>query len=299
MRILITGGAGFIGSPLVASLAKNRSDTISVLDGFVHGFPKKFPTKKNINSPLAGNVRSLSHLASALHKFTPDVIVHMAAHITRPEALGDFKECAEVNYVGTANLLKACMDLKEKPGKLIFVSSLAATATSGSHFGIAKRASEELLESLCGEMDISYTSMRFSEVYGISPSPTSDSEVHFLIDNMLLGRNVVVYGPNEHRDYMHVSDAVRAIELVILSDEQVPMVEIGTGEPVVTKDLVKKLRNLTKHSGKVRLLDDPRINIVSYFADTEPDKERFGFVCEKNFDEGLKELVAKRKKELK
>ena len=299
MRILVTGGAGFIGNPLVTSLAKDRNNTISVLDGYVHGFPKKFPTKKNIESPLAGNIRSLSHVASALQKFTPDVIVHMAAHITRPESVGNFRECAEVNYLGTVNLLKACMDSTEKPKKIVFTSSLAAVNTPGSHFGIAKRASEQLLESLCEEMGISYTTIRLSEVYGVSASPTSDSEVHFLIDNMLVGRNIVVYGPNEHRDYMHVSDAVRAIELGVRSDEQVPMVEIGTGEPVVTKNLVKKLHKLTKYSGKVRLTDDPRINIVSYVADTSLAKEKLGFVCEKNFDEGLKELVSKRKKELK
>ena len=299
MKILVTGGAGFIGNPLVTSLAKDRKDTIAVLDGYVHGFPKKFPTKKNIASPLSGNIRNLSHLTSALQKFAPDVIVHMAAHITRPEALGDFIECAEVNYLGTANLLRACKDSKERPKKIVFTSSLAAVVTPGSHFGITKYAAEQLLESLCKEMGISYTTMRLSEVYGVSASPTSDSEIHFLVDNMLLGRNVVVYGPNEFRDYMHVSDAARAIELVVRSDEQVPMVEVGTGEPVVTKDLVEKLQKLTKHAGKVKLLDDPRINIVSYSADISLAKEKFGFVCEKNFDEGLKELVSKRKKELK
>jgi dTDP-glucose 4,6-dehydratase len=299
MRILVTGGAGFIGNPLVASLAKDRNNTISVLDGYVNGFPKKFPTKKNIESPLAGNIRSLSHVASALQKFAPDTIIHMAAHTTRPEAVGNFRECAEVNYVGAVNLLKACMDSKERPKKIIFTSSLAAVNTPGSHFGIAKRASEQLFESLCGEMGISYTTLRLSEVYGVSASPTSDSEVHFLIDNMLLNRNIVVYGPNKHRDYMHVSDAVRAIELVVRSGEQVPLLDVGTGEPVVTKDLVNKLCKLTKHVGKVRLTEDPRINIVSYVADTSLAKEKLGFVCEKNFDEGLKELVSKRKKELK
>ncbi len=299
MRILITGGAGFIGNPLVTSLAKDNKNTISVLDGYVHGFPKKFPTKKNIESPLSGNIRSLSHIASALQKFVPDVIIHMAAHITRPEVLGNFKECAEINYGGAANLLKACMDSKEKPKKLIFTSSLAAVNTPGSHFGITKQASEHLFASLCGEMGISYTTMRLSEVYGVSPSPTSDSEIHFLIDNMLLNRNIIVYGPNEHRDYMHVSDAVRAIELIVRSENQVPTLDIGTGEPVITKDLVKKLCKLTKHSGKVRLLDDSRINIISYLADTALAKESFGFICEKNFDAGLKELITKRKKELK
>jgi len=299
MRILVTGGAGFIGNPLVASLAKDRNNTISVLDGYVHGFPKKFPTKKNIESPLAGNIRSLSHVAGALQKFAPDTVIHMAAHITRPEAVGNFRECAEVNYLGAVNLLKACMDSKERPKKIVFTSSLAAVNTPGSHFGIAKRASEQLFESLCGEMGISYTTIRLSEVYGVSASPTSDSEVHFLVDNMLSGKNIVVYGQDEHRDYMHISDAVRGIESVVLSDEQVPVVDMGTGEPVVTKDLVKKLRKLTKHTGKVRLTVDPRINIVSYVADTALAKEKFGFVCEKNFDEGLKELVSKRKKELK
>ncbi len=299
MRILVTGGAGFIGNPLVTSLAKDRNNTISVLDGYVHGFPKKFPTKKNIESPLAGNIRSLSHIASVLQKFKPEVIVHLAAHITRPEVLGNFKQCAEVNYIGMANLLKACMDLKERPKKIIFTSSLAAVNTKGSHFGISKRAAEELLASLCKEMEISYTIVRLSEVYGVSNSPTSDSEIHFLTDNMIADRNIVVYGPNKHRDYLYVSDTVRALELIVRSDEQVPMVEIGTGEPVVTKDLVKKLRKLTKHTGKVKLLDSPYVNITSYTADTALAKEKFGFSYEKDFDEGLKELVSKRKRELK
>jgi nucleoside-diphosphate-sugar epimerase len=116
---------------------------------------------------------------------------------------------------------------------------------------------------------------------------------------MLLNRNVVVYGPNHYRDYMHVSDAVRAIETVSLSSEQVPMVEIGTGEPVITKDLIKKLSELIKHSGKIKLLDSSQINIVSYVADPTLAKEKFGFVCQKDFDVELEGLVRKRRKELR
>jgi nucleoside-diphosphate-sugar epimerase len=301
MKILVTGGAGFLGSALVTSLAKNKTNTVSIFDNYTHGFPKKFPSKKNIESPLSGNIRHLHSIIAALEKFKPDVVVHLAAFVTRPEVLGDFKTCAEVNYLGSANLMKACNDVSWRPKRVVFASSLAALTTPDSHFGISKRASERLLGSLCRHLDIDYVGLRFSEIFGVSDSPTSDSEIHFLIDNMLRGRNIAVYGEKQHRDYIHISDAVVALELAINNpnDRTYVNMDVGSGKPTVTVDLVKTLSSLVKYKGQIKFWKDPRINIGSFVADISTAEMLLGFRCEKDFNTGLKELVSRRRKELK
>lgn len=301
MKILVTGGAGFLGSALVSSLSKNKTNVVSIFDSYAHGFPKKFPKKKNIESPLSGNIRHLHSTMAALEKFKPDVVVHLAAFITRPEIIGDFRTCAEVNYLGSANLMKACSDVSYKPERVIFSSSLSAINTKGSHLGIVKLASEELLYSLCGHLGIDYVGLRFSEIFGVSDSPTSDSEIHFLVNNMLLDRNIAVYGKNKYRDYIHISDAVRAIELAIYSGNVKihSNMDIGSGKALITLDLVSKLQELINYKGQVKFLEDPQINIANYIAEVSPAATLLGFKCEKDFTLGLKEFINKRRKELR
>lgn len=301
MKILITGGAGFLGQELVASLAKVRSNQIYILDSFLHGskLSTQFPKRKNVHPAVVGNVRNYYDLFSMIDRDKPDVVIHLAAFITRPESVDNFRTCSEINYVGMANLLDACSAVQSKPSKIIFASSEAARDPQ-SHHGISKRGAEDLLHLIAPLMGIDAVSMRFSEIYGLSKSQSSNSMVNFLTDMMISGRDVALYNVNKERDMIHISDAVRACELVVNTEVKgLERIDIGTGEGVAIRDLVTAIKDATGFKGQLKFLEDPRIKVVDSVADTGPAKELLGFECTADFETELAALVKKRKRALK
>ncbi len=265
MRILITGGAGFLGTALVKSLAKNRKNEIQVFDSCIHGFPK-FP--KRLPGIIVGKIQNYYDISRTIERFVPEVIVHLAAFNTRPEAIGELRRCAEINYVGTANLLEACIMTKEKPKKLIFASSEAARDPV-FNFGISKRAAEDLIDSILPRTGMLPMTLRFSEIYGYSNPYSSTCLVNYLVDNMLMGNDIGVYGVNKTRDYIHISDAARAYELAINYDRPISKLDIGPGDGITGKELVDKIRKLTKFGGQLRLLGDEFYPVQDSVADPQ------------------------------
>ncbi|MBD3260542.1 MAG: NAD-dependent epimerase/dehydratase family protein [Candidatus Altiarchaeales archaeon] len=302
MRILITGGAGFLGNELVARLAKNRSNEIFILDSFLHGssMVRNLPKRKNVHNAVVGNVRNYYDIFRVIDRDKPDVVVHLAAHITRPESVDNFRACAETNYVGMANVLDACSVVKKKPSRIVFASCESAKKPV-SHYGISKRACEDLLHLIAPLMGIDPVSLRLSEIYGLSKSHTSTSMVNFLVDTMLLGQDIALFNVNKERDFVHVSDAARAFELAIKYEGEEPLgrVDIGTGEGVAIKDLANQIKTTTKYQGDLVFRDWDLVRVVSSVADPSRAKDLLDFECETSFQEELGKMVKKRRKALK
>lgn len=300
MKILVTGGAGFLGSQLVVSLAKNRSNEIVVFDNFTHGMSttKNLPKRKNVLPPVSGNIKNYYDIFRTLDRVRPDVVVHLAALVTRPETVDNFKGCAEANYVGTANLLESCVTIKERPSRIVFASCEAARDPV-SHYGISKRAAEDLLDTVCPLAGIELAILRFSEIYGFGKTYTSKCLINFLVDGMLLGKDLAIYNVNKVRDYVHVSDAVRACELAISTKHKSLTADIGTGEGMPIKDLVGKLKSACDYKGQLKFIESDLIKVQDSVANTKWTKTMLDFECEADFDECLKELVSKRKRALK
>lgn len=301
MKILIIGGGGFLGQELVAELAKTRGNQIYIFDSFLHGsgLSAKLPKRKNVHPAVVGNVRNYYDLFRVIDRDQPDVIVHLAAHITRPESVDNFRACAETNYVGMANLLDACSVVRVKPARIVFASTEAARNPL-SHHGISKRAAEDLLHLIAPLMGVDAVSMRFSEIYGLSKSYSSNSMVNFLTDMMLSGNDVALYNVMKERDMIHISDAVRACDLVVNTDRKgLGRIDIGTGVPMSVKDLVGAVKEATNFKGQLKFLEDPRIMVVDSTADPQRAKDLLGFECTANFEEELELMVKKRKRALK
>lgn len=302
MRLLITGGAGFLGSELVPVLAKNRGYEIQVMDFFARGFPKKSPKRKNLLPPISGNVANYYDILRTTERFRPQVVVHLAAFSSRPESFGDFRTCAQTNYVGTANVLQACLNARNRPQKLVFASTLAA-ADPVMHYGISKRAAEDLLLSVLPrfeEFDIGLSVLRFAEIYGNADPYSSTCLVNFLVDHALVGNDIGVYGVNSRKDFLHISDAVRACELAVKSEiKYPPVLDIGTGKGLVIKDVVQKIREATDFKGRLRFLDSEKVPVRDEVADPSLASEILGFTAEADFDKELVALVSKRRKAIR
>lgn len=301
MRIIVLGGGGFLGSALVDELAKEKSNTIQVVDIFTHGFPRNVKPRKNVEPWVSASITDARNVLRVMERFKPEVVFHLAAFNSRPESLNpQFKTCAEVNYLGTANVVHAVMSLNQRPKKLIFASTLAAQNPQ-MHFGISKRAAEDLILSILGRiagLGVEPSILRFAEIYGPSAVHTSTSMANFLVDQMLLGPDIGVYSPNEKIDCLHISDAVQACKILAGAEKAPHLLDIGSGQGISTRDLCMKIKDLTKYAGRFHFHDDPQVPVQSYIADTAPAQEALGFSAQTDLDQGLAELVKKRRKVL-
>ena len=300
MNILVIGGGGFLGSAYVEAISKIKGARVHIFDMYKHGFPDKLPRKKNILLPVVGNIRDYYSVARAIDSCKPEVVVHLAAFITRPENFGESRTCAEINYLGTANVIEACINITPSPRKIIFASCEAARNPQ-ANFGVSKFAAEELLRTLGTAAGVQVAVLRFAEIYGHSKkSHTSQSMINFLVDQMVQGADIGMFSVNKVKDHIHVSDAVRALVLASMdTDTDFCRVDIGTGIPISIKDVVNKVRKLTGYTGRLEFLDHPRSQVVDSVSDPAPARELWGFECEADLDLELVGFIKKRRKELK
>ena len=129
-----------------------------------------------------------------------------------------------------------------------------------------------------------------------SPPDIRNKEID-AVCKVLSKNDIAIYGVNRSRDYVHVSDAVRAFGWAI-QHKGLRYMDVSSGNPIVTKDLAAKIKELTKYTGELKFLESELVPVYNSTVKTKP-AELWGFTCEADFDTELKALIAKRKKDLK
>ncbi|MFQ5905673.1 MAG: NAD-dependent epimerase/dehydratase family protein, partial [bacterium] len=215
MKILVTGGAGFIGSHIVDRLVDDGHE-VWIMDDLSTG------KEENINSNAQFVKMDIadSRLLDALAPTEPEIVFHCAAQIDVRKSICDPIGDARSNIIGTISLLEACRAWKTR--KVIFSSSggtiygnVEEPATEDfpvlplSPYGIGKLASEHYLRCYFELHGVTYTVLRYSNVYGPRQDPTGEAGVVAIFArNMLSGDTPVLYGFGEMvRDYVYVGDA--------------------------------------------------------------------------------------------
>ncbi len=237
-RVLITGGAGFIGSTAADQFLAAGWD-VAVLDDLSTG--------KRGNVPAAArfypvDLRSEA-AAEAIRKEQPQVICHHAAQIDVRRSMSDPRHDADVNLGGLLNLLQAAVAAGSVE-HVVFASSGGATygdtevvPTPESHpqrpiscYGAAKAASEIYLEVYRANYGLRYTALRYANVYGPRQDPHGEAGVVAIFSGRLLdGRPCTIYGDGgQTRDYVFVGDVARA-NLLAAERRHLGPLNVGTG----------------------------------------------------------------------
>jgi UDP-glucose 4-epimerase len=301
VRILVTGGAGFIGSHVVdAYLAAGHE--VAILDNFSTG------QVGNVNPAAAVHrvdLRDQPEVEKTVAAFRPELVNHHAAQSEVPKSVADPAFDAQVNIVGALNLLKACADHGVR--KVIFSSTGGALYGEPdvvpadedhpvrplSPYGTSKFAFEQYLGTFRRTFGLDYTVLRYANVYGPRQDFYAEEGrvIAIFASRMLEGKPVTIDGTGEQsRDMIHVGDVATA-NLAALESGSAGTFHISTGIPVSINDLFRKLALLTDYRlepahGPARKGDVYRIAL-----DNRRAREHLGWEPRVSLEEGLSVTV--------
>ncbi len=262
-KILVTGGAGFIGSHIVDALI-SRGHRIVIVDNLSRG------KKENINQKAKFykiDIRD-KKLENVFKKEKPNFVCHHAAHIDLRESVRDPIFDAENNIIGSLNILQNCV--KHKVKKIIFASTGGALygeaktiptpesypAAPLSPYGVAKLSVEYYLHYYFKMFGLPYIALRYANVYGPRQNAHHEAGVIAIFtERMLREKQPTIFGDGRQtRDYVFVGDVVQANILAIKS-KKVGFYNVGTGIETSVNQLFKKLKKIT--GAKIEELHGP------------------------------------------
>ena len=249
-KILVTGGAGFIGSHLTDALVE-RGHEVAVLDSLISGKRENLSPKAKL---IHADVRS-DEASEAVEAFAPEVVFHQAAQMDVRRSVEDPAYDTDVNLVGLVRVVEAA----RKGGALrhvLFAGSGGAmygeqdtfpapedhAVRPESPYGLAKAVSEQYLDLFARMYGFKWTSLRYANVYGPRQDANGEAGVVAIFSGRLLDdKTLTIFGDGRQtRDYVYVGDVVKA-NLTALEQGLEGGFNVGTGQETDVNELAQKL----------------------------------------------------------
>lgn len=303
-KILVTGGAGYIGSVLTRQLLE-KGYHVRVLDSLMYGGE---PIIDMFNYPnfefVKGDVRNSSDVSKAMQGI--DCVAHLAAIVGDPACAQDAQLSKSTNVDGS----KLLYDTANKSGvsKFVFASTCSnygkmddpdkfvteeSTLAPVSLYAETKVAVEQYLLSQPKSNNCKPTCLRFSTVYGLSLRPRFDLTVNEFAKELALGRELVIFGEQFWRPYCHVYDLARSVVSVIEASEEIVAFDVfnvgDTSENYQKKMIVDEVLKIIP-DGKIKYVsknEDPRDYRVAF----DKIKNKLGFELMFKVPDGIKQIV--------
>jgi UDP-glucose 4-epimerase len=297
MKILVTGGAGFVGSRVVEYLLRD-GHTVTVFDNLSTGFAHAVPDGASL---VEGDLRDASAVSDAVEGH--DAVIHLAAQALVPESVSDPQKAFDINLVGGFNLIEA---MRKHGITRIVHSSTAAVYGNPEQvpireddrklpinpYGSTKLAFEALLHSYHAAYGFNVTMFRYFNPYG--PTEHHEPETHAIpnfIRAALDGTPVPLYWKGEPiRDFFFVDDIARA-HVMGLSRDGYNVYNLGSGDGVRVGDVVETIFSITGSRAEIADLGERPGDPMQLFADTSRANNELGWKPEVSIEEGLRLTV--------
>jgi UDP-glucose 4-epimerase len=304
-RVLVTGGAGFIGSHLVDRLIKEDHEVV-VLDNFFNGNIENI--KQHLDSGelslVKGDVRDSGDVEEAMRNV--DAVFHLAAIISVPLSIKKPSLVNEVNVGGTLTLLEACS--KADVERFVYASSCAVYGEAQhlpinedhpvnpiSPYAVSKLAAEYYCQVFCESYGLKTLCLRYFNVYGPRQIKGPYSGVIMrLINRLKRGKPPIIYGDGKQtRDFVHVRDVVRASVLALSGPRDIGgIVNVGSGTSTTINKLADLLIRLSGKSDLKPICAAPRAgDIKKSCADITKAKRVLGYEPSVTLEDGLRNLM--------
>ncbi|GAA3566935.1 dTDP-glucose 4,6-dehydratase [Nonomuraea rosea] len=307
MRLLVTGGAGFIGScftrnVLAETYPGTEGDTVTVLDKLTYAacldnLPMGHPDLTFVK----GDVCDGRLLAEVLPGH--DAVVHFAAESHVDRSLMSGADFAMTNVVGTQTLLESCRRAGVERVVHVSTDEVYGSISEGSWtealplepnspYAASKAASDLIARAYWRSHDLSVSVTRCCNNYG--PYQFAEKLIPLFVTNLLRGRTVPLYGDGHHvREWLHVEDHCRAIHQVLTSGGAGEIYNIGGGATLTNLELTGRLLELCGAGwDSVRNVPDRKAHDERYSLDSSKIERTLGFAPAVPFDVGLAETVA-------
>ena len=297
MRVLITGGAGFIGSHVVEYF-QNKAD-IRVLDNLRTGYLKNI--KRFDCEFIQGDIRDREIVKRAVKDV--DYIFHFAALISVPESMDNPVECVDINNKGLLIILEEAANAGVK--KLCFSSSSAIYGDSPespkteemipnpkSPYAISKLDGEYYCNIFTETGKLQTACMRYFNVFGPRQDPKSAyaAAIPIFTDKAVKGETLTIYGDGEQtRDFVYVKDIV-ASNVFLAKSNFTGVYNVGYGQKITINDLVKKIFKTTDSNSQVDYLTE-RAGDVKHSMASIDKLLSTGYKHSNDFDKGLEETI--------
>jgi len=250
-NVLVTGGAGFVGSSLVRRLL-DQDYSVTVIDNLLRGSRENLPTDDRLTF-VEGDIRSGSDLAAAM-AFKPNFVVHLAAQHFIPYCNEHPGDTIHVNVYGTQKLLNAVAD-SNCVDKLVFASTAAVYAPSDlphtenevmapiDIYGLSKKIGEELVDFCHRQTGQSALNARLFNVVG--PRETNPHLIPDIFDQLPTTESLKLGNLVPKRDYIFTDDVADGIIALLRSDVKSGNINIGSGKSYSAGDLVELIGEIT------------------------------------------------------
>lgn len=298
MKMLITGGAGFVGSHLCDKYVKDGHVVVCIDNGDRSNIGHLLNTNNHFTLYRAGDITDKSYVNNLIGFGGYDVVIHLAAQIRVDRAIKDPVSTWRVNVDGTFNLLEASRINNVK--KFLFASSSEVYGSaqyipineshplgSTSIYGASKIAGDRLCNAYAETYGMDIGILRPFNIYG--PRQTAGVAAIF-IDKVLKGEIPVIQGDgSQSRDYIYIDDIVSAYDCMLKAHHP-GTVNFGTGTETTVKNLAESIINMCKKDIKPEYRDAPANTTMSLVADISKAK-KLGWEPKYSLEDGIKKFI--------
>ena len=257
MKILVTGGAGFVGRHLANSFL-DANHTVTIFDNLSNStMPKISGALRDGASFVRGDITDYG--STLKHTKDIDFVIHLAAKINVDESIVSPELTHAVNVTGTLNLLRACVANGTR--NVIAASSAAVYGDSNrlllsedlqtipiSPYGASKLAIEHYLQAFSNSYSINSVSLRFFNIYGMGQSVPYAGVIEKFMERIQKNKPLVIYGDGKNtRDFVSISDITRAVNITMkkIAGKKGNVYNIATGRSVSINDLARLMLSIS------------------------------------------------------